>query len=257
MIAFALIPLDARQAPAPASEVASQNWTHRVRIAGYGLGRRSAAEIVRDATESHVFGIEVDNDITGRYESFLDPEAKLADIRALATEAHKVGNRAFVYIAGTECITANADHGCTHAGQGPSGLAAAQTHGEPAIFTGGAAFWIRKGDEDVWISPYATAWRKQYMERVRQIAATGIDGIYVDIPYWMTHFDGWEDSWASFDDYTVEAFRRKTGLDAKRDVESATSRIRTSASGLISASRPSPRSWPRSIGRPKPCIPGS
>jgi hypothetical protein len=26
------------------------------------------------------------------------------------------------------------------------------------------------------------------MERVRQIAATGIDGIYVDIPYWMTHF---------------------------------------------------------------------
>ena len=31
-----------------------------------------------------------------------------------------------------------------------------------------------------------------YMQRVRQIAATGIDGIYVDIPYWMTHFTGWE-----------------------------------------------------------------
>ena len=47
------------------------------------------------------------------------------------------------------------------------------------------------------------------MERVRQIAATGIDGIYVDIPYWMTHFDGWEDTWASFDDYTVAAFKRR------------------------------------------------
>jgi hypothetical protein len=57
------------------------------------------------------------------------------------------------------------------------------------------------------------------MERVRQIAATGIDGIYVDIPYWMTHFDGWEDSWASFDDYTVEAFRQRTGLDARRDLK--------------------------------------
>jgi hypothetical protein len=57
------------------------------------------------------------------------------------------------------------------------------------------------------------------MTRVRQIAGTGIDGIYVDIPYWMTHFDGWEDSWASFDDYTVEAFRRKTGLDARRDMD--------------------------------------
>src|SRR5258708_12861729 len=57
------------------------------------------------------------------------------------------------------------------------------------------------------------------MERVSQIAATGIDGIYVDIPYWMTHFDGWENSWASFDDYTVAAFKRQTGLDAKRDLK--------------------------------------
>ena len=57
------------------------------------------------------------------------------------------------------------------------------------------------------------------MQRVREIAGTGIDGIYVDIPYWMTHFDGWEASWASFDDYTVAAFREKTGLDAKKDLK--------------------------------------
>jgi hypothetical protein len=35
----------------------------------------------------------------------------------------------------------------------------------------------------------------------------------------MTHFDGWEDSWASFDDYTVAAFKEKTGLDAKKDLK--------------------------------------
>jgi len=54
---------------------------------------------------------------------------------------------------------------------------------------------------------------------IDQIASTGIDGIYIDIPYWMTHFDGWENSWASFDDYTVAAFKQKTGLDAKHDVK--------------------------------------
>ena len=95
----------------------------------------------------------------------------------------------------------------------------ARSTGEPAIFGGGTAFWIKKGDEDVWISLYASEWRKIYMERVRQIAGTGIDGIYVDIPYWMTHFDGWEDSWASFDDATVAAFRKETGLDAKKDLK--------------------------------------
>ena len=195
-----------------------QDWTHYVRIGAYGLQSGNADEIVRSAQEDGVFGIEVDNDIPGRYESFVNPDEKLKAIAALAQKAHAAGNRAFVYIAGTECITANADktpH--TLAKEHPDWLQRKIT-GEPAVFGGGTAFWIAQGDEDVWISPYAPAWRKTYMERVRQIAATGIDGIYVDIPYWMTHFDGWEDTWASFDDYTVAAFRRQTGLNAKRDM---------------------------------------
>ncbi|MFI5058212.1 MAG: hypothetical protein ACHQLQ_08490 [Candidatus Acidiferrales bacterium] len=197
----------------------AQNWTHYVRIGAYGLERNDAESIVRNAQASHVFGIEVDNDIPGRYESFLDPTEKLKAIRAVALRAHEAKNKAFVYIAGTECITANADRTPhTLAKDHPDWLQRKIT-GEPAIFGGVTAFWIRKGDEDVWVSPYATEWRKTYMERVRQIAATSIDGIYVDIPYWMTHFDGWEKTWASFDDYTVAAFQRKTGLDARHDLK--------------------------------------
>ena len=198
---------------------AQQNWTNYVRIGAYGLQSNSADRIVRSAQEDDVFGIEVDNDIPGRYESFVNPDEKLKAIHAVAEKAHAVGNRAFVYIAGTECITANADktpH--TLAKEHPDWLQRKIT-GEPAIFGGGTAFWIAKGDEDVWVTPYAPAWRKIYMERVKQIAATGIDGIYVDIPYWMTHFDGWEDTWASFDDYTVAAFQKQTGLNAKKDLK--------------------------------------
>jgi hypothetical protein len=203
-----------------ASPISSQqNWTNYVRIAAYGLKPGNVDQIVRSAQNDDVFGIEVDNDIPGRYESFVNPEEKLKAIQAVAQKAHAAGNRAFVYIAGTECITANADktpH--TLAKEHPDWLQRKIT-GEPAKFGGGAAFWIAKGDEDVWISPYAPEWRKTYMERVKQIAATGIDGIYVDIPYWMTHFEGWEDTWASFDDYTVAAFHKRTGIDAKKDLK--------------------------------------
>ena len=196
-----------------------QDWANYVRIGAYGLKGGDALEIVRKAQESGVFGIEVDNDIPGRYESFVHPEEKLKAIHDVAEAAHAAGNYAFVYIAGTECITAHGDQvPHTLAKDHPDWLQRKIT-GEPAIFGGGTAFWIRKGDEDVWVSPYAPEWRKIYMERVRQIAATGIDGIYVDIPYWMTHFDGWEDTWASFDDYTVAAFKQKTGLDAKHDLK--------------------------------------
>ncbi len=197
---------------------AGQNWTHRVRIAGHGLSLENVDEIVTGATETHVFGIETDNDITGRYLSFLDPTVKLAAIRAVAERAHAADNRAFVYIAGLEIITPEADtREHTFYKDHPDWVQQDIT-GRPAIFGGEDAFWIRAGDEDVWITPYAREWREIYMQRVREIAATGIDGIYVDIPYWMTHFEGWWDTWASFDEHTVAAFKQQTGLDPRSDI---------------------------------------
>ncbi|MGH9455831.1 MAG: twin-arginine translocation signal domain-containing protein, partial [Terriglobia bacterium] len=88
--------------PRPAPSV---SWTHDARIAGYGLRLARVDDIIKQATASHVFGIETDNDITGRYESFIDPAEKLKAIKAVAEKAHAAGNYTFVYISGLECIT--------------------------------------------------------------------------------------------------------------------------------------------------------
>jgi hypothetical protein len=194
-------------------------WTHYARISGNGLTLERVDQIVREATETHVFGIETDNDIEGRYESFLEPAEKLKAIKAVAEKAHAAGNYAFVYIAGLECITANAAKVKHSLFKDHPDWVQRKITGQPALFGGGTAFWIRQGDEDVWVSPYVPEWRKIYMEHVRQIAATGIDGVYVDIPYWMTHFRGWEKSWASFDKYTVAAFKATTGLNAMTELK--------------------------------------
>ena len=194
-------------------------WINYVRISGNSLRLDRVDEIIREATESHVFGIETDNDIEGRYESFLDPAEKLKAIKAVAEKAHAAGNYTFVYVAGLECITANAADVKHSLYKDHPDWVQRKITGEPALFGGGTAFWIRKGDEDVWVSPYVPEWRKIYMEHVRQIAATGIDGIYVDIPYWMTHFTGWEKTWASFDKYTVAEFKKRTGLNAMTDLK--------------------------------------
>src|SRR5437762_13104338 len=85
-----------------------QDWSNYVRIGAYGLKGGDAAQIVQRAQESGVFGIEVDNDIPGRYERFIHPEEKLAAIRAVAQEAHRVGNYALVYIAAIDSTTARA-----------------------------------------------------------------------------------------------------------------------------------------------------
>jgi hypothetical protein len=72
-LALCVLVLSASGLVASAPQPASMDWIHVVRIGAYGLQRNNAQTIVRQATESHVFGIEVDNDITGRYQSFLDP----------------------------------------------------------------------------------------------------------------------------------------------------------------------------------------
>src|SRR6201996_1973832 len=200
------------------SQQPNRAWLQKVRIAAYPLTPKNAEQIVQEAQASGVYGIEVDNDIPGRYESLWNPSEKLEAIRLVAAAAHRANNKAFVYIAGFECISAHADSPHTLAKEHPEWLQRKLT-GEPAVFDTKAAFWIAKGEEDAWVSPYAADWRKLYMQRIRQIAGTGIDGIYMDIPYWMTHFTGWEDTWASFDDNTVAEFRRQTGLDARKDVK--------------------------------------
>jgi len=70
----------------------SQDWTHYVRIAGHSLRLDNTDQIIRSATDTNVFGIEVDNDIPGRYESFLDPGEKLKALRDVARKAHEAGN---------------------------------------------------------------------------------------------------------------------------------------------------------------------
>ena len=196
-------------------------WTHYVRIAGNSLRLDRVDEIVKEAAETHVFGIETDNDIQGHYESFNNPHPteQLAALKAVADKAHAAGNYAFVYVTGFECITSNADQTKHTFYKDHPDWVQRKITGEPALFGGGTAFWISAGDEDVWVSPYVPEWRKIYMEHVRQIAATGIDGIYVDVAFWMTHFPGWATSWSSFDKYTVAEFKSRTGLDAMKDLK--------------------------------------
>ena len=116
--------------------------------------------VMDDARKTYLFGIEVDNDITGRYDSWLKPQLKLQAIKAMADSAHAANNYAFVYIAGLECITANADKTEHTFFKDHPDWVQRDINNRPAMFGGGDAFWISKGDEDVWISPYANRMEK-------------------------------------------------------------------------------------------------
>ena len=87
-----------------AGSTRSLPWTHYVRIGGASTRPGEIQQSVKEAEETHVFGIKIDNDIEGRYDSFREsnPTDKLDAIKQVADQAHATGNYAFVYIAGFE-----------------------------------------------------------------------------------------------------------------------------------------------------------
>jgi hypothetical protein len=90
--------------------------------------------------------------------------------------------------------------------------------GQPVVSYGQAAFWVRKGAEDCWVTPTSPYVRERAIALVKRIAADGADGIWFDVPRFVMW---WADSgphWASFDRFSVADFKARTGFDAPRKV---------------------------------------
>ncbi|HEB85244.1 MAG TPA: hypothetical protein ENI92_09630, partial [Bacteroidetes bacterium] len=197
---------------AGAARAADFSWLRGatlVGLCGY-QSRADAAEQMARAAADGASVVDIHAGLTGTYENFNAPDSALAMISFLAEEGHKRGVKVICYIAGLEIISKEGEH--TALKDHPN-WAQRDREGNPALFDDKAAFWIAPGEEDIWLSPFAGDWLAPYLEIVGRLAASGVDGVYMDIPYWMTHFEGWGDTWASFDDATVAEFRRRTGLD--------------------------------------------
>ncbi|MBU7000914.1 MAG: beta-galactosidase trimerization domain-containing protein [Theionarchaea archaeon] len=83
--------------------------------------------------------------------------------------------------------------------------------GRKAVFYGNVAFWVGEHDEDVWLCPNDPEYRQLVMSNFRQLAETGIDGIWVDIPKFLCDFGDWEDNWACHCEDCRRKFREDTG----------------------------------------------
>ncbi len=144
------------------------------------------------------------------YETFMDPSTYITAIKKAAIAAHDAGLRIFTYQAGLELQTTDADKKDDTVYKTHPDWLQRGVDGEYAKYDSSFAFWIDKGDEDVWVTPLNMQWRTQYMNVISQLASTGIDAIYIDVPY----FVDWTFSWGSFDTYMKSEFKSRTGMDA-------------------------------------------
>lgn len=83
----------------------------------------------------------------------------------------------------------------------------------PNVFYGSKVFWVDPGAESAWMDPH-TPYRQYFIERVKKIAVSGVDGIWMDVPL----YNDIVGRWASQHPASRAAFKADTGLDAPTPV---------------------------------------
>ena len=193
------------------------DWARQARIAGAFFEPDDSSEDIEgtldDLSSQGISVVLADSPWGSSYSASVD-DAEFSAVRELATtvahKAHERGLRVVMYQTGLELIAeASRDPGSEH-----PDWAQVSLDGQPILFndiSGEQEHWLDEGQRDIWLSP-CSSYRELSLARVREMAGTGIDGLWVDTVYLQHSIGEHEDLWPSADACSTAAFQSATGL---------------------------------------------
>ncbi len=192
---------------------AFDGWAKDARIGGaavwVGMTTAEISAVVTKMANENVSVIEADSELS-EYLTDVQFEQNLALMSEFAQAAHGKGLRVVWYYPALEVLTAN--------GETPTVPSMFKDHptwvqyglnGSPNVFYGSLVFWVDPGTESAWMSPSSLGYRQYIYARAARIAATGIDGLWMDVPL----LNDIGVLWADTNPSSVAAFKAATGLD--------------------------------------------
>jgi len=63
-------------------------------------------------------------------------------------------------------------------------------------------FWLEPDDLDAWLAPESSC-REFYLDRIRELAGSGVDGLWIDVACYLNAIGQFEDLWPSTDPATA------------------------------------------------------
>ncbi|MCK5919171.1 MAG: tandem-95 repeat protein, partial [Cocleimonas sp.] len=193
---------------------AFQSWAKTAKIGGAaiytGMTSTEMNQILDNMISQHVTVIEADSDLSN-YQSDAKFELELVLIRKFTDAAHQRGLRVVWYIPALEVITMNGKNiNKTMAKDHPDWLQIGLTGQENVFYGGGGqVFWVEPDAESAWMSPSSSGYRHYFFERVKKIVATGVDGLWADVPIYA---DFGPTKWSGFNPEAVTKFESDTGF---------------------------------------------
>jgi Beta-galactosidase trimerisation domain len=215
LVAGGAVPAQTPSSPVP-------EWVATARVAGAELfGEMTGAEIaksVADLAAQNVSVIEGDSDLS-RMLTEKEFEAELDLMRRYSIAAHQRGMKVVWYYPVLEVLTPNAKRGVRSMAQLHPDWVQRGLDGKPNVFFGSRrgkarVHWVDPNTESAWMSlhsPYADV----FLGRIGRIAATGVDGIWLDVPLYNDIGAPWSDTSPP----AAAKFRADTGLDVPTRID--------------------------------------
>lgn len=195
---------------------AFSSWAKDARVGGaalwVGISDAEAIQILDTLQAQNVSVIEADSELSNYLteQQFQQELALMTQFSALAKQRDM---KVVWYIPVLEVVTTNgANIPNTMAKDHPDWLQVG-LDGQNNVFYGGGGqvFWVEDDAESAWMSPSSSGYRNYLFDRIRRMAATGIDGIWADVPIYA---DFGVTKWSDFNPEAVARFTSVTGFDA-------------------------------------------
>jgi hypothetical protein len=195
------------------SDIVDADWVRQARIAGANIhaemtSEELAALLDRLAAQS-VSVVQADSDL-----SMYLTEDRFAEelefIRRFSDMAHRRGLRTVWYYPSLEVLSPDVETGGPSMFRDHPDWVQVDLNGRSNVFVGGGGrvHWVEEGVESAWMSIHS-GYSDYLLERVARIAATGVDGIWLDVPL----YSDIEAHWPDFSEGAKAAFRADTGLE--------------------------------------------
>ncbi len=218
------------------------NWIWSARIATpwdypegtFGSWEEAVDRAVADGANVILDWHTVSDSWQALYDPLLSQDLEEMGYHADYIHTHHPGVYYIIYVAPLEYVTPGVDEDLDgEVDPGKEGDSLALQHsdwlqvgidGRKAVFYGsqpGMPFWVCDTCEDAWLTPANPEYRDLTINQARRIATTGIDGVWLDVPFLRFDFgEDWQDQWPTFDPWAVARFEAETGFTVPQPPDS-------------------------------------
>lgn len=160
------------------------DWTRTARIAGFdiwvGASEQEINKLIDTRVAENVSVLEVDSGLS-EYLNEAQFQNQIRLLNQISTLAKKKNLRTVIYYPGLEVITPHGEKLPNTMFKDHPDWIQRGINGTPNVFYGAKEVWVDPGAESAWLSPNS-GYKQYFIERVKRLAVTGVDGIWIDVP---------------------------------------------------------------------------